>query len=158
MVGVVQPGKSVYNKITSIISAFGSLVNEREWYIAMKKSLIFIPVAITLAFAIFLAGFYLGRNLNHADVQIEGGGQISTTAPGGNATTAPQTRKVNINTADLAELMTIPQIGEVLAQRIIDYRTEHGNFKSISELTKVSGIGEKTLEAIKDYVTVGGHT
>lgn len=122
----------------------------------MKKSLIYIPVAITLAFTIFLLGFYLGRNLNHADIQIEGGGTLST-APSGTSPTSPsQIRKVNINTANQAELMTIPQIGEVLAQRIIDYRTEHGNFKSISELTKVSGIGEKTLEAIKDYVTVGG--
>ncbi|MCK4388321.1 MAG: helix-hairpin-helix domain-containing protein, partial [Dehalococcoidia bacterium] len=51
-------------------------------------------------------------------------------------------------------LETLPGIGEVLAQRIVDYRSENGPFKRIEDLLKVSGIGEATFEKIKDYITV----
>ena len=61
---------------------------------------------------------------------------------------------VNINTADLKTLMTLPGIGETYAQRIIDYREEKGAFASIEEIMEVSGIGESRFEEIKDYITV----
>ena len=63
---------------------------------------------------------------------------------------------VNINTATLDQLQTLPGIGPVLAQRIIDYRQAHGKFQHLEELTNVSGIGQKRLDAILDYATVGG--
>lgn len=62
---------------------------------------------------------------------------------------------ININTASKEELETLPGIGKVLSQRIIDYRRTNGYFKSIDEIKKVSGIGEKRFEAIKDLITVG---
>lgn len=62
--------------------------------------------------------------------------------------------KININTADMAELQNISGIGESKAKRIIDYREKNGLFKSIDELTNVSGIGEKTLENIKDQICI----
>jgi len=65
------------------------------------------------------------------------------------------TEKVNINTANLEELQTLPRIGEKVAQRIIDYRKEHGEFKKIEELMKVQGVGEKTFKLIKDKIEVG---
>ena len=60
------------------------------------------------------------------------------------------------DTATAAQLQTLPGIGEVIAQRIIDYRESHGPFRSVGELTRVEGIGEKRLEAIWDLVTAGG--
>ncbi|MFM7718135.1 MAG: ComEA family DNA-binding protein [Actinomycetota bacterium] len=62
--------------------------------------------------------------------------------------------KVNINTASLAELETLPRVGEVLAQRIIDHRTANGPFASIEGLLDVSGIGDATFEGLRDLVTV----
>lgn len=69
-------------------------------------------------------------------------------------TTSSSNGKVNINIASAAELETLKGIGPSKAQAIIDYRTEHGDFKSINDLLKVSGIGEKTLANIKDYICV----
>lgn len=62
--------------------------------------------------------------------------------------------KVNINTAGAEELQTLTGIGPVLAERIIAYREEHGPFRSVEDLLEVKGIGEATLEKLRDDVTV----
>ena len=67
---------------------------------------------------------------------------------------SPAVKRVNINTATLAELDTLPKIGLVTAQRIIDYRTKNGPFKKIEDLKNVSGIGDATFDALKDFITV----
>ncbi len=61
---------------------------------------------------------------------------------------------ININTADTRELIKLSGIGEVKAAAIVAYREEHGAFSSVEELLNVKGIGEKTLEKIRGYVTV----
>ena len=68
-----------------------------------------------------------------------------------------QTQKIlqiNINTADLVDLEKIPGIGPEIARRIIEYRTNHGQFLSLDDLSKVKGIGDKKLEMMKDYIIV----
>ena len=63
---------------------------------------------------------------------------------------------ININTATLAELDTLPNIGPTIAQKIIDYRTVNGPFSFIEDIMNVSGIGPATFESIKNLITVGG--
>ena len=59
---------------------------------------------------------------------------------------------LNINTASTEELQTLPNIGEATAQRIVDYRTQHGNFTSVDAIQNVKGIGAKTLEKLRPFV------
>ena len=72
--------------------------------------------------------------------------------------TAPVSGIVNLNTADAAQLALLPRVGAKAAQRILDYRKEHGNFKKTSDLMQVKGFGEKSFERLAAYVTVEGKT
>jgi competence protein ComEA len=60
--------------------------------------------------------------------------------------------RVSLNQATASQLEELPDVGPVLAQRIVDYRTEHGSFTSVDQLRQVSGIGEKTYADLKDKV------
>jgi competence protein ComEA len=70
------------------------------------------------------------------------------------STPGPPGGMVNINAAGLTELDTLPGIGPVTAQKILDWRTSHGAFSSVDELLEVDGIGEKTLADIAPHVTL----
>jgi len=63
--------------------------------------------------------------------------------------------KVDLNSADEAELMTVKGIGKAKAKAIIEYRQKNGPFKSVDDLTKVKGIKEKSLQKFKNQLTVG---
>lgn len=62
--------------------------------------------------------------------------------------------KININQADAAQLEGLPGIGAKTAEQIVKHRETQGAFKSIEELKKIKGIGEKTFEKIKERITV----
>lgn len=65
-----------------------------------------------------------------------------------------ESRKININSADKEELMTLTGIGETKASSIIEYRSKNGKFVSIEQLAEVNGIGIKTVEKLKDKITI----
>lgn len=71
-------------------------------------------------------------------------------------TNPPADTAININTATVEELMTLPGVGEVLATRIVNYRAENGPFERVDELMLVDGIGLATLDRVRDDITVGG--
>lgn len=81
------------------------------------------------------------------------GGGVAGGADGARGAAAPG-GLVSLNTADLSTLDTLPGVGPVLAQRIIDWRTEHGRFTSVEELGEVSGIGDTLLSRITPKVTL----
>ncbi|MFB9359341.1 ComEA family DNA-binding protein [Actinoplanes nipponensis] len=81
-------------------------------------------------------------------------GAAPTAAAGAAAPGQPGAGLVNLNTATLAELDTLPGVGPVLAQRILDARDAQGGFKAVSDLRNVSGIGASRYEQLKDLVTV----
>ena len=65
------------------------------------------------------------------------------------------TAKVNLNTASVDQLTTLPGVGPKLAARIVEQRQKSGSFKSVQEIVSVKGIGEKNLVKLQTYLTVG---
>jgi competence protein ComEA len=88
------------------------------------------------------AGVEPDADLSHIEIYIPREGETSL----------PQ--KIDINRAEPWLLEALPGIGEVTAQAIVDYRNENGPFQRIEDLLKVKGIGEGTLDKIKDFITV----
>ena len=104
-----------------------------------------------------LTGLNLARQVTDGEqilVGVPGGVPAGTpttsTGPGG----PPVGGQVDLNTATVAQLEELPGVGPVLAQRIIDWRTEHSRFTSVDELQEVSGVGEKKFESLKPHVRV----
>jgi len=67
---------------------------------------------------------------------------------------ASEARPVDINTADTAALESVPGIGKSLSQRIIAFREKNGPFQSVDDLLKVQGVGEKSIQKLRPYLTV----
>lgn len=129
----------------------------------MKNGKIQPLLFLTCTFAAFLLGLFAGRVLNNAPLQVHV--QDATPAAVGADMEAPTGQPnsptaekpiLNLNTATSRQLQTLPGIGEVLAERILSYRDANGAFQSIGDLVNVPGIDGGTLDAIWDYVTVGG--
>ncbi len=75
--------------------------------------------------------------------------------PSSSKAPAAQAAPINLNTATLAQLESLPGVGAKAAQRILDYRKQNGSFKKIEDLMNVKGFGEKTFLKLKPRLSVG---
>lgn len=127
-------------------------------------------VTVCLLFLAFAAGYYLGQDRSAGELRVTMTKREATDAQRLRGAEEAETEEVaalpssraqeeapkavNLNTATLEELDALPNIGTTLARRILAYREEKGKFLAVEELLEVEGIGESTLEALRDYVTV----
>ncbi|AYG05519.1 hypothetical protein D7I44_17330 [Gryllotalpicola protaetiae] len=90
-------------------------------------------------------------------VDIPKPGEVPPAAPADSTATGSgpgPDAKVDLNTATLEQLETLPRVGPAMAQRIVDWRTQNGKFASVDDLKNVTGIGDKTFADLKDLVVV----
>lgn len=106
----------------------------------MKKPLFFLTFLVVALVLAGVAPVFGGSAM-------EVGKQAATQA-------VAQTAKININTADVTQLESLPGIGSQTAEGILEYRETHGAFKSVEEIKEVKGIGDKKYETLKDLITV----
>ena len=110
----------------------------------MKNRHLSVLVILTLVFAAFTAGFFLGRNQDHEGITVSVPPALQTvpTAPQIEESFPGQTKPaivfpININTAGKEEFMALPGIGDVLADRILSYRDNSGGFSAVTDLMNV---------------------
>lgn len=119
----------------------------------------------TLLFVVFITGYFLGMNRRKSQITVSVSREITKkptetiafeTSEPEIETTLGIILPVAINRADKDTLSTLPGIGDVLAQRIIDYRNNHGNYIYVEDLLNVEGISKGRLDAIRDLIVIGG--
>ena len=114
-----------------------------------------ILIVITGMFLCLLLGIFIGRNVGNSYIPLNTIEQTNIQQTPTDYNNNIPDGKIDINTASSQQLQLLPGVGEVLAQRILDYRTEHGAFTRLEDLMNVSGIGEKRLEQIMPYIKIG---
>ena len=129
----------------------------------MRKHHVPALLVITVVFAAFILGFFLGRTQNGDEISVSVPDALLTVPTAPPETTEISSEEtegirfpISINDAGKEEFMALPGIGEVLAERIVAFREENGNFSVPEELLNVEGIGKKRLEEILDLITIGG--
>ncbi len=108
-------------------------------------------VSAVVVFALSLPDFSKFEKINYDDIP------LPTTTSSQHSVTTTQTEEnvlfpLNINTATKEELIRVPGIGDVYAARIIDYREQNGGFSTLDQLIEIKGIGEKRLQAFREYL------
>lgn len=127
-----------------------------------KSSFLALVLALLAGFALFCGGWYLARTSSPEPYRVTVSRRPAEEA------SAPAEREENtrpdsllpgetidVNTAGVYDLRRLPGIGEKRAQDIVAYREEHGPFRTVDELTEVSGIGPAILEGLREYAAVG---
>jgi len=131
----------------------------------MKKQSVPVLLIITVVFAAFTLGFFLGYNRRSAPVTLSVPDSVQTvpsetTVPGETQPVEPTqpeiTFPIDLNSAEKEAFMELPGIGEKLAERIIAYREENGSFSRVEDIMNVEGIGKKRFEDIINLITIGG--
>ena len=124
----------------------------------MKKANVTLFVFF-VAFACTIFGIMIGRHNPSGDFLIssnQGVQVISASELQRDSNAAGAYGLININTASASLLQSLPNIGETLSQRIIEYRTTNGDYEEIEDLLQVKGIGQMRLDQIRKYINVGG--
>jgi competence protein ComEA len=80
--------------------------------------------------------------------------QVPAASPAAAMVPAKSSSKVNLNRASADELQTLPGVGPVLAQRMVEWRKAHGRYRTVDDLQEVKGIGKKRMEQLRPLVTV----
>ncbi len=139
---------------------FGGWLKKRKKTVRAKMfgfSGVLGVVVITVACVCFVIGSpaYAGMNVPSQAQNASSAVQNAAATPAaGNVTENLPQEKININKADKDTLLKIKGLGPTKAQNILDYRKKFGPFKKYEDLLKVKGIGEKTLELIKPFITL----
>ena len=121
-----------------------------------------VILALGLAFLLAAGGYRLGGESRARPYQVSvtrADQPVATTgteSDGSRPDSLMEGERINVNTAGYYDLMRLPGIGEKRARAILDWREEHGGFSAPEQLIEISGIGEKTLEGLLPYITVGG--
>ena len=120
----------------------------------MRCSIAWI-VVVALAVNLMGGGIVLAQGMYGTSSPPGKPGMGSVPGKAGTAVEQGKAALVDINKADEATLTSLKGIGPTKAKAITQYRQEHGPFKTVDDLKKVSGIGDKTLAALKPFITVG---
>ena len=130
------------------------------WLVKLKKAEVCVLV-VTLLFLALTLGYQLGQRRSPAPFSVRTSAETELQQPaesdGAGLRSMPGAElpaAVNLNTAGKEELCALNGIGEVLAERIIAYREEHGNFERIEDITKVNGIGSSIFERLQGQIAV----